>query len=367
MRVSEPYTIFLRQLSSGKSVYYYQFRDEFGRRSTPKSTGCVKMSDAKRYCQNLFNNGLLKAESSIKFGKFSEGFFDDNSDFMKWKKVNNSKITQSTITSYRKLLRMQILPYFENITLNRIEPLTVKQWIVWMLSQWSMKTSNNAQSVFNIIMRGAYEKGLISSIPSSNLSFRTIDRKERILITCEELNKIYHSSLWCSETHRMVFLLASITGMRVGEICGLQKENVGANYLDVKHSYHIQFGLGDTKTKTSRYVPIPDGLSLLDSSSDSKWVFPRGEKPINPKAVYKNFCKICDCMGIDRKSRGITFHTLRNFFTSYMLGMNVPKAKVKAVIGHTDKDMTDWYTYWKPEMFPEVYEVQKELYEKIKY
>jgi len=53
MRVTEPYIIFPRELKSGKIVYYYHFRDENGRRSAAKSTGCTNLyvycSRNKRY------------------------------------------------------------------------------------------------------------------------------------------------------------------------------------------------------------------------------------------------------------------------------------------------------------------------------
>lgn len=53
MRITEPYTIFLRKLPSGKSVYYYQFRNENGVRSPAYSTGTNKLSQARRLCQKL--------------------------------------------------------------------------------------------------------------------------------------------------------------------------------------------------------------------------------------------------------------------------------------------------------------------------
>ena len=65
MRVTEPYTIFPRTLSSGKIVYYYQFRNQEGKRSSAKSTGCTTLSAARRYCQKLYNDGEFKINSHI--------------------------------------------------------------------------------------------------------------------------------------------------------------------------------------------------------------------------------------------------------------------------------------------------------------
>ena len=67
MRYTEPYTIFLRTLPSGKQIYYYQYRDENGLRSAAHSTGKTKLSQAKRFCQKLYNDGKFQKKHSNTF------------------------------------------------------------------------------------------------------------------------------------------------------------------------------------------------------------------------------------------------------------------------------------------------------------
>ena len=84
--------------------------------------------------------------------------------------------------------------------------------------------------------------------------------------------------------------------------------------------------------------------------------------------MHDNIKAICKDLGIDTKERGITTHTLRNFFISYLSYLeseNVPEPKIRAVAGHKDPTMTGLYTYWTPEMFPEIYEVQEKLFYQI--
>ena len=369
MRITEPYTIFLRRLPSGKSVYYYQFRDEDGKRSPAYSTGTNKIAQARRVCQRLYNEGKFKKSNEILFKTFASGFFDDESDFCKWKEVNGSSLAKSTIASYKRLLENQILPFFGSMKLKKINTDTVKRWIVWCSEKCSAKTSNNAQSVFNIIMKSAKEKKLISEVPSSELAFRKIKKKERELLTVEELNRLYHSPLWGWECARRAFLTCAITGMRIGEITGLQTFEVGDDRLNVEHTLHPKFGLGPTKTRVCRFVPIPKSLGLKRQCGKT-WAFekPTEEKPCRSDYIYGKLMLICDSLGIDHKSRGITVHSLRNMFISYMRGSSFGETidlKIKAVVGHADESMTDWYTYWKPEMFPEIYEIQEKLFKEI--
>lgn len=369
MRITEPYIIFPRKLSSGRIVYYYQFRDENGRRSSAHSTGCDKLSQARRLCQKLYNEGKFSEQNAQSFASFAQGFFDDDSPYRKWKKTSGEDLAPSTLMSYVKLLNNQLLPYFGKMQLKKINTDTVKQWIVWLNENWSAKTSNNAQSVLNIILKSAKEKRLIKEVPSADLSFRKIKKKHRELLTVEELKKIYHSDLWTWESARRAFLACCITGMRIGEITGLLSSNVGVDRLNVEHSLHPHFGLGETKTRVNRFVPVPECVGLKDYCG-TKWAFqkPKKEEPVSASFVYKHLMKILESMGIDHKARGITVHSLRNFFISYMRGQTFGESidkKIKAVVGHADESMTDWYTYWTPEMFPEVYGVQEKLYREI--
>lgn len=369
MRITEPYTIFPRKLPSGRVVYYYQFRDENGCRSPAYSTGTSIKAQAKRICQKMYNEGLFKRDTARLFKTFSQGFFDDDSPYMKWKKTSGANLSKSTVASYKRLLENQINPYFGKMQLSKISTADVKNWIVWLNEKWSAKTSNNAQSVLNIILKSAKEKRLIREVPSSDLSFRKIKKKERELLTVEELAKIYRSPLWRWECARRAFLVCAITGMRIGEVTGLQTADVMDDRLNVRHSLHPRFGLGETKTRVCRFVPIPPSLKLKEQCGEI-WAFekPTCKEPCDEGYVYKRFTAVLDSLGIDRKARGLTVHSLRNLFISYMRGSTFGAdidLKIKAVVGHADESMTDWYTYWTPEMFPEIYEVQEKLYKEI--
>ena len=363
MRVTEPYTIFPRTLSSGRIVYYYQFRSEDGRRSSAKSTGCTSLSAAKRFCNKLYNSGELTKETSLSFSVFCENFFTKYSEWYKWKKINNADITDETVLSYNKFLNNQLLPYFADKKLDNISRSDIKNWIIWASEKWSAKTINNAQSVLNIILNQAVEKNVINFNPALGLSFRKTDKKNRVLLTIAELKEMYKSSVWSLEILRTAFLLDCITGMRISEIAALRPCDIHENYIDVAHSYSRQFGLGPTKTKIKRYVPKPKELKL---ESDGEWIFQTKKgTPFNICRMHDNIMAVCRSLGIDTKSRGITTHTLRNFFISYLQSENVPEPKIRAVAGHKDPTMTGLYTYWTPEMFPEVYEAQLKLYNEI--
>lgn len=362
MRTKEPYTIYRRTLRSGKKIYYYQFRDSDGKRSAGKSTGTPSKAEARIYCLNLYKSGEMEKTSRLSFQKFTRNFFSENSDYCKWKKASGESITKETLLSYDKFLRNQLLPYFKDFQTKDITRSDVKEWIVWGSAKWSAKTMNNAQTTLSIIMRQAAEKKIAAENPVNGLKFRKVGKKKREILTAGEVREIYRSGLWKNEKLRQMFLVAAVTGMRISEIAALRNSDVRSGFLDVSHSYSRQFGLGDTKTHTARFVPVPKELML---KSESEYIFEEDGKPVSITRVYNAMLLVCRKLGIDTKERGITVHTLRNFFISYLQAENVSGAKIRAVAGHKDPTMTGLYTYWKPDMFPEVYEAQEKLFRMI--
>lgn len=268
-----------------------------------------------------------------------------------------------TLLAYDKALRNWLLPFFAKMDMKKITPATVKEWLIWTHGKWSQKTAKNAYGVLNIIMNGAVEDNTIISNPCCNISFKKQKKKNRNLLTVEELNLIFKTE-WKRNVSRDVILLCCITGMRIGEAIAMRKENVYENYIDVKLSIPQYGKISDTKTHNPRYVPYPQGFDFA-LHEFCGWCFCHNGKRIKYQEVYDDFAKTLDAIGIDRKSRGITIHSLRNFFISYMQSKNVTESKIRATVGHADTTMTDLYTYWKPDMMPEVYAAQKKLYELI--
>lgn len=367
MKFAAPYTIYLRTLPSGRKVWYYQFRTSNGKR-TGRSCGTSNKAKALRYVRGLYETGRLVQSGALSFGDFAAAFFDEGGDYLAWRDVNGNRPSPSTLASYRRLLEHQLLPFFSGFRLDAITAAAVKDWVVWVRGKCSAKTSNNAQSVLNIILKSAYERALIGSVPCAGMAFRRVERKERVLLSPEELGKIWRGN-WGWESARLAFLVCAVTGMRIGEVTGLLSCNVGEDRINVEHSLHPKFGLGPTKTRARRWVPVPPSLGLKEKCG-SVWAFqkPDAEEPVPAIVIYKRMMRICAAAGIDAKARGITVHSLRNAFISYMRGSPEGAAidlKIKAVVGHADPSMTGWYTYWKPEMFPEIYRLQEQLLREI--
>lgn len=366
---TEPYRIFARTLKSGKIVYYYRYRYDNGSRSPSYSCNTSDPVIAEKYCHKLYLQGKFSQISNIPFRTYTAHFFDDDSDYVKWKRTGEEGITDSTIRTYKIKLKYQILPYFENYSITKITVTDVKNWVIWASDKWSPKTVNNAQGVLSIITKKAKEDGLIQHDPTEDVDYRKVQKIHRILLTPEEIGTIYRMS-WISEQQRLAYITAAVTGMRIGEIVALTKDDLHDDYIDVTKSFSREFGTGDTKTHMRRYVPIPKELhDMLEKSIDPEtgliFRFRKTDRPVAEHCVYNSFTRKCDKIEIDRKGRRIDIHTFRNAFISYMRKENVGDAKIRAAVGHKDDSMTDVYTSWNKDMLSEVYEAQHKYFLEI--
>ena len=330
------------------------------------STGCNTISKARRFCQKLYNDGMMIQNPLMRFDVYVKDFFSATSRYCEWKAVNGKPMKPATIAKYNNHIKYQLIPFLGEYRLDKITTETAKKWVIWASKQWGSKTINNAQGVLNIILEDAIDKGYLVKNPLRKIGFRRVNKKNRDLLSPTEIAAIYLlEQEWIHPECRQAFLLAAITGMRIGEVIALRNEDIRNGYLDVTHSFSKLGGLQSTKTGQNRYVPIPAGLTF-SSNSKTEYVFAlKSGKLITNGMLYKDLMRICKKLGIDRKGRGITIHSLRNSFISYLQSQNITESKIRAVVGHTDETMTDLYTYWKPNMFPEVYEAQKTLYEII--
>ena len=109
-----------------------------------------------------------------------------------------------------------------------------------------------------------------------------------------------------------------------------------------------------TKTKENRFIPIPEELSkkLIEISNGHELVFWRDEDPSRP---------------ISRTVLVKRFYSLRYFLNTYLLANNAPEQKVDFIIGHSDGKgmMRKLYTTWRPEMYSDILELQKQLFNQI--
>jgi integrase len=120
----------------------------------------------------------------------------------------------------------------------------------------SAKRKNTIIQAGTVALKWAYNKELIDKDVTSGITWYSGESKERLILT-PELAAALFKVQWKDERSRLGNILAMITGLRAGEIQGLQIQDFGQDCLYIRHSWNFQDGLKTTKNNEARIVEVP--------------------------------------------------------------------------------------------------------------
>ena len=184
-------------------------------------------------------------------------------------------------------------------------------------------------------------------------------------LTAQEVQKFLETALRHSPQHLAIFLCAIHTGLRSGELAGLQWGDLDVNgrFLIVRRN--IVLGkIMPTKTGKVRRVDVSDALleALIDLRRKQReellaegknelpldrWIFANEESrpPDMQNLKKRHFHKCLQKAGLRR----IRFHDLRHTFASLLLQNRESLAYVRDQLGHSSIKMTvDVYGHLVP-------------------
>lgn len=145
-------------------------------------------------------------------------------------------------------------------------------------------------------------------------------------------------------------LLSLYTGLRIGEICGLQWKDIDikqGSLMVTKTVERISLGNGKTKVvvelpKTESsirkvYMP-PFIIELLKTYKDEneKYILSGKSKPTEPRTLQYRFEKILKSAGI----REMKFHSLRHTYATICIEKGVDIKTLSELLGHSDVKIT---------------------------
>lgn len=208
----------------------------------------------------------------------------------------------------------------------------------------SISAKKRMKAVLATAFDRAVKSGLVKSNPARLIEIQKSESKEIKVFSDEEIRQLYliynRSKVWTA-----MLTLALATGMRKGEVIGLQIGDVSANKISVKHSLE-PLGTHDIilttpKTKNSvREVPIgKEVYKLLEEVIDGRkegFVFTQNNKPILPNTFQTTWRRNLVNHNMERKG----FHSIRHTFATRLLAEGVPVANVSKLLGHKHTSFT---------------------------
>jgi integrase len=268
----------------------------------------------------------------------------------------------TTVSDYRSILRVHLVPYFKAAKLDAITPLEIEQYITAKLEQGlSRKTVRNHLALLHGIFRYAVRHGWARMNPVALVDKpRTGGRSEDIRYLDE---KELHALLAAvpadplGDTERVLYLTAAMTGLRRGELLALCWRDVDwtAGVIRVRRSYtRGQFGTPKSR-RGSRAVPMAERLvrrlgrhfqdSAFQAEDDLVFCHPQLGRVLDSSKLRKRFVEAAKLAGLRR----IRFHDLRHTFGTRMAAAGAPMRAIQEWLGHFSSQTTEIYADYAPD------------------
>lgn len=136
----------------------------------------------------------------------------------------------------------------------------------------SASTRNRVMTVGTTALKWAFENDLVKEDPTIGVVAYAAKTKKRGVLSPEEAAAVFRLD-WKDERVKLGNLTMATTGLRVGELLALKREDIAEAWLWIRHSYSLKDGLKTTKTGTERRVPLLPELrkQLLALAERNPW------------------------------------------------------------------------------------------------
>jgi integrase len=289
----------------------------------------------------------------------------------------------STIEGYESALRVHLAPYFGDLPLDRVDPDDIEAFIaherragrlIWTgqgKQRVAKRVGSSPKSVCNYvgflhsIFDSAIRRGWASDNPCKHVEKPTVEDSDEIrFLDQTELEALLRASpaaddfLWTLwDTDRTLYLVAAMTGLRMGELLALRWRDVDwtAGRIRVRQSY-VRGETGTPKTRRgSRSVPMADRVarelelhfqrSVYQGDDDLVFAHPEVGGHLDRSKVRKRLKK-----AIKRaKVRDVRFHDLRHTFGTRCAAAGVAMRTLQEWMGHREFKTTLRYADYAPD------------------
>lgn len=263
-----------------------------------------------------------------------------------WLKTTVQTINKpSEVRTKVSILKNHLFPFFGIVPLKNINSMLIEQYKTLKIKQGlTAKTVNNHLTILKRCLRIALEWGRLESMPKVAL-LKTTSQRLDFLSPAESklLIESYHEPIW-----REMLLVALRTGLRLGELCALDWQDIDFQNKQLAVNRSIVRGIiGTPKSGKPRYIPLTDEVckTIYERRQRSGFVFHRGNgEPVTDRMAANAIQRACKQTGL----RSIGWHTLRHTFASRLVSEGIALNIVQVLLGHSTIAMTMRYAHLAP-------------------
>lgn len=258
-----------------------------------------------------------------------------------WLYLTKHKTKYSTFVKYETIINNHIIPELGKINVSMLTAKRISEFTDKLIGSFATATVNNILIVLEMGFDYAEEEynikcPKISLLKQSKQEMRVLSRSEQ-----QTLIRYIRNNDNCFS---FGILFALFTGIRIGELCALQWDDIKDNKIHIsKTMQRIKNEDGkstvmitEPKTdKSNRIIPVPTAIyELIEKYRKPKGYVIRqaNDKFIEPRLLQKKFGEITSACGLEN----VNFHALRHTFATRCIESGFDVKTLSEILGHTN-------------------------------
>ena len=279
-----------------------------------------------------------------------------------WLNSKQAMITASTHANFVLIAENHLIPQFGRRKIGTITESDIQGYIMYLYNEGrldnsgglTVKTIRDVILVLRLALTYAYKEKAIPLLNWEMIEYpKELGVKRVVSLSKEEEQNLIQCIYLNLNRKTAGILVALMTGLRIGELCGLQMKDIclSNNTISVNKTVQRIFDkrkgttyihIGPPKTKTSaRTIPIPPLLGNIIKrflTENPNHFFLTGKsKPTEPRTYRQFFARFIKRNGLKK----VKFHEIRHTFA--VRAIEIPDFDIKSlseILGHKNVSFT---------------------------
>ena len=316
-----------------------------------------KKANGKRKFKYIF--GKSKEQVRNKIDQFRNNESKNNncsktlsSLFTEWYNNAKHRVKESTSANYSMKANKHILPNFGDKNISDISSNDVYNFIELKQNEG---LSNRYISDIIILMKSLFKYAVTTYRIFNPMDGVSLPKKKTSEIKILDETEQKKLQEYIADNHNrttMGVALSMSTGIRIGELCGLQWQDIDLEkrILTVRKTVQrIQCKNGLRKTKliitdpksesSMRSIPLTESMvEFLKEfkGEDNEFVLSGKNKPLEPRTMQYRFAKILKNVNLP----SVHYHSLRHVFASTCIKLGFDVKALSELLGHSSVEIT---------------------------
>jgi integrase len=262
----------------------------------------------------------------------------------------------STLSAYKSNLKLHVQPLLGNKRVHHVTPADISKVLAVAGKGKKPKSMVNLYALLRVLFDVAQQHDFTEESPVRPKIHRPVShKKEKPSLTAEQTWRVLTT---VEPEHRLIFIMAALTGYRAGELLALSWSNVDEIKGVVQATHRLWLGkrIPGVKTPKSRkpiqlagelLLMLREHHELAEFKGPDDFVFCRSDaRPYDPQWLLENvWYPALKKIGVEPGKRTHGFHLLRHTAATILAEVTQDRQLVKDFLRHTQMSTTEGYVH----------------------